>query len=82
MTTSIYFYAACKRNQQALGDKCLEVGKPEKPFKEARKDCREKKGDLVSVKDERTNTIVQIYLKKKNVRKAYIGLDDINQEGE
>ena len=79
---SIHFFTGCKTSQQALGDKCLDLGKPEKPFKDARKDCREKKGDLVTILNARTNIIVQVYLKRKNVRRAYIGLDDINQEGE
>ncbi|POI24893.1 hypothetical protein CIB84_011356, partial [Bambusicola thoracicus] len=82
LNTSIKFVKNVIAGIRETDEKFYYIVKEEKNYREALMHCRDRGGTLAMPKDELTNTLLADYISSSGLFRAFIGINDMEKEGQ
>ncbi|XP_062426555.1 collectin-10 isoform X3 [Rhea pennata] len=82
LNTSIKFVKNVIAGIRETDEKFYYIVKEEKNYREALIHCRDRGGTLAMPKDEATNALIADYISKSGLFRAFIGMNDMEKEGQ
>uniref|UniRef100_A0A8B9F4N4 Collectin subfamily member 10 n=1 Tax=Amazona collaria TaxID=241587 RepID=A0A8B9F4N4_9PSIT len=82
LNTSIKFLKNVIAGIRETDEKFYYIVKEEKNYREALMHCRDRGGTLAMPKDEATNALIADYISNSGLFRAFIGLNDMEKEGQ
>ncbi|NWX04580.1 COL10 protein, partial [Caloenas nicobarica] len=82
LNTSIKFLKNVIAGIRETDEKFYYIVKEEKNYREALLHCRDRGGTLAMPKDEATNALIADYISNSGLFRAFIGLNDMEKEGQ